>query len=423
MEIINTSRLSERFSLRYIDKTFWVLFAILIGAALIALFSATSTLVFKSNSNFGPVGHQLVFILLGVGVAWVVQFMPNWAIRLMGYVLLGVCILCLYLMIIPGSPFVKEINGAGRWFRLAGVQFQPSEFAKVALVVVVADMLARIKDAETMRRQFFRTLIVSGVTILPIMLGNLSTAILMAAIVFLMWILARIDWRYLLATVSIALVVLIGGYFLASAVIHSGHTLPKAFKRASVWVMRVDDLIAEKKAENSGEEFVLTDANYQRSLAKVAVARGGVAPWGVLPGNSKERDFLPLAYADYIFAIIVEETGIMGAIALIFLYMAILFRACFASSRFDDHSAMLMVMGLALMITCQAMISMAVAVGVGPVTGQPLPLITLGGSSSLATALYFGIMMAVSREQNELKGHQDDIREESLNDVPNLEVD
>ena len=150
--------------------------------------------------------------------------------------------------------------------------------------------------------------------------------------------------------------------------------------------------------------------------------RGG---WfGVGPGQSQERDYLPLAYEDYIFAIIVEESGVFGACALIFLYLAILFRACFASTKFrGDERAMLTVMGLALMITCQAFVSMAVSVGLGPVTGQPLPLISHGGTSAIVTSLYFGIMMAVSREQEQMRDKQKTVIIESNQDVPVVNLD
>ena len=193
------------------------------------------------------------------------------------------------------------------------------------------------------------------------------------------------------------------------------------FKRATTWVGRIDDIFSERHQESA--EFKLTDDNYQRSIAKVAVARGGKSPLGVLPGNSQERDFLPQAFADYIFAIIVEESGMFGAILLIFIYMAVLFRACQTSSRFGDYAALLMVMGLALMLTCQALVSMMVAVGLGPVTGQPLPLISRGGTSALITSAYFGIIMSVSREQRELSERQNKTTQESLNDVPDIELE
>ena len=126
---------------------------------------------------------------------------------------------------------------------------------------------------------------------------------------------------------------------------------------------------------------------------------------------------------DYIFAIIVEESGFIGAAFLIFIYLAILFRSCLISSKYADYSAMLMVMGLALMLTCQALISMMVSVGIGPVTGQPLPMISRGGTSVLVTSLYFGIIMCVSREQTELLERQQISITNSQNDIPNIELD
>lgn len=408
-----------QFSTRYVDKTFWLLYIILAVASLVTLFSATSTLVFKSSSIFGPVGHQLIFVVVGTVMAWFVQFMPSWLIRMIGYAGWGIMVLILLSMLIPHNPFVVSYNGAGRWFKL-GIAFQPSEFAKISMVIVVADLLSRAKDEAQMRKAFFITLGVAAITIFPIMVGNLSTAILMALIVFLLWILAGVNWKYLLSTALIAITLLVGGYFVVEyGFIKADRKLPRLFARAETWVGRIDSMLEEKQQQND-DTFVVTDDNYQRSMAKVAIARGGISPLGVLPGNSQERNFLPLAFMDYIFAIIVEETGIVGAAFVIFLFLAILFRACWACSRYEDHTAMLMVMGLALMLTCQALISMAVAVGIGPVTGQPLPMFSMGGTSALATSLYFGIMMAVSREQNQIKGMQEEAKQVSLDDIPDI---
>ena len=407
-------------SRQYIDRPFWTLFIILIVVAIIALFSAGSTLAYDAgNSILSPILKQVIFIALGVGVAYVVQLLPTWLIRLGGYGLLGCSLLCLYIMLIPHNPFVVTINGAGRWFNLFGFQFQPSELAKLSLIIVVADQLSRIRSEEDIQKRFWTTLALTLGTCFPIMTGNMSTAVLLAGIVYLMWFLARIPWKYLGLTALAAIAFALLFYFIVEfAFIRPHRTLPRPFDRAITQVGRIDDLIAEHK--QPAAEFKLTDDNYQRSIAKVAVMRGGKTPLGVLPGNSQERDFLPLAYADYIFAIIVEESGVIGAIFLMFLYLAILFRACYASSKYADYSAMLMVMGLALMITCQAFVSMAVAVGLGPVTGQPLPMISKGGTSVLITSLYFGIMMCVAREQNEFKARSEMSIQESYNDIPDL---
>ena len=406
--------------LKYIDRTFWGLFITLIVVAIIALFSASSTLVYMHHSALGPIGQQMFFIVLGLAAAYGIQFIPTYWVRLGGYALLALSTLLVYSTMIPGNPLVVTINGAARWVRIAGITFQPSELAKLSLIIVVADQLARIHSEDDKRKYFYRTLIIAGVVMLPIMASNLSTAILIGLIVFFLWILARIPWKYTLSVVGIAVLILGLGYAIVEfAFVRPHREMHGPFKRATTWVARLD----RHFADDGASKYVLTDDNIQEVYSAVAIARGGTSPIGVLPGNSKERDYLPLAFADYIFAIIVEESGILGAAFLIFIYLAILFRACNVSSRYSDTPAMLMTMGLALMITCQALISMLVAVGLGPVTGQPLPLISRGGTSVLITSIYFGIMMSVSREQMELREKVEETKTESEEDVPILTLE
>ena len=398
-----------------IDRTFWALFLALIVVAIIALFSASSTLVYMHHSALGPIGQQMFFIILGIAAAFGIQFLPTYWVRIGGYALLVVSTLLVFSTMIPGNPLVVTINGAARWVRIAGITFQPSELAKLSLIIVIADQLARIRTEADKRKYFYRTLIIAAVVMLPIMASNLSTAVLIGLIIFCLWILARIPWKYTLSVLGIAIVVLGLGYAIVEfGFVRPGRAMHGPFKRATTWVARIDRHFEHDDAS----KYVLTDENIQEVYSSVAIARGGTSPIGVLPGNSKERDYLPLAFADYIFAIIVEESGIVGAFVLIFLYLAVLFRACNISSRYNDMPAMLMTMGLALMITCQALISMLVAVGLGPVTGQPLPLISRGGTSVLITSIYFGIMMAVSREQKELQNRVNETKEESLEDAP-----
>lgn len=398
-----------------IDRTFWALFLALILVAIIALFSASSTLVYMHHSALGPIGQQMFFIILGIAAAFGIQFLPTYWVRLGGYALLVVSTLLVFSTMIPGNPLVVTINGAARWIRIAGITFQPSELAKLSLIIVIADQLARIRTEADKQKYFYRTLIISAAVMLPIMASNLSTAVLIGLIIFCLWILARIPWKYTLSVLGIAIVVLGLGYAIVEfGFVRPGRAMNGPFKRATTWVSRIDRHFEHDDAS----KYVLTDENIQEVYSSVAIARGGKTPLGVGPGNSKERDYLPLAFADYIFAIIVEESGIVGAFGLIFIYLAILFRACNISSRYNDMPAMLMTMGLALMITCQALISMLVAVGLGPVTGQPLPLISRGGTSVLITSIYFGIMMAVSREQKELQNRVNETKEESLEDAP-----
>ena len=408
-------------NLANIDRTYWWLFALLIAVAIIALFSASSTLVYSHHSALGPIGQQMFFIVLGVIAAFGIQYIPSYWVRFGGYALLGLSTLLVYSTMIPGNPLVVTINGAARWVRIAGITFQPSELAKLSLIIVVADQLARIKSEADKSKYFYRTLVIAAIVMLPIMASNLSTAVLIGLIIFCLWVLARIPWKYTLSVVGIAIVALCLGY----AIVEFGFVRPNRpmhgpFKRATTWVSRIDRhlQIANNYQLTANSKYVLTDENIQEVYASVAIARGGASPLGVLPGNSKERDYLPLAFADYIFAIIVEESGVLGSGFVIFLYLAILFRACNISSRYSDMPAMLMTMGLALMITCQALISMLVAVGLGPVTGQPLPLISRGGTSVLITSIYFGILMGVSREQTELRERVNTTREESAEDAP-----
>lgn len=407
-------------NLKNIDKTFWALYLLLIAVAIIALFSASSTLVYQSHSALGPIGGQMLFLIAGVVIAFVLQYVPTYWVRFCGYGLLAISALLCYSTLIPGNPFVATINGASRWLKIAGLTFQPSELVKLSLLIVVADLLARIRTEDDKRRYFYWTLGLTAFAVLPIMISNLSTAVLIGLIVFCLWILARIPWKYTLSVVGIAIVLVGLGYAIVEfAYVRPGRSMGGPFSRATTWVARID----RHFTDDGADKYTLTDDNIQEVYSSVAIARGGLSPLGVLPGNSKERDYLPLAFMDYIFAIIVEESGVLGAAFVIFLYLAILFRACNVSSRYSDMPAMLMTMSLALMITCQALISMLVAVGLGPVTGQPLPLISKGGTSVIITSIYFGIMMGVSREQLMLRERVQETIEDSLDDAPIVTLD
>ena len=393
------------------DKGIWMVFFFLCLISIIEVFSASSTLSFKSHNYMGPIIYHAGTILFGIVITIVTLNIPCRYFKLTTPIFLVLS----YATLLWVLFFGESINGANRVIQLPGFTFQPSELAKLSLIIVVADQLARIRTEDDKRKYFYRTLIIAGVVMLPIMASNLSTAVLIGLIVFCLWVLARIPWKYTMTVVGIAVLVLGLGY----AIVEFGFVRPQRemhgpFKRATTWVARID----RHFEHDNGSKYQLTDDNIQEVYSAVAIARGGTTPLGVFPGNSKERDYLPLAFADYIFAIIVEESGILGAGFLIFIYLAVLFRACNISSRYSDMPAMLMTMGLALMITCQALISMLVAVGLGPVTGQPLPLISRGGTSVLITSIYFGIMMGVSREQIALREQVNETKEESQENVP-----
>lgn len=415
-----------RLPVKYLDRPFWAMYGLLVVVSLIALFSAGSALALKYHSIFFAVSRQMFFLFLGLIAICVLQYMPSKWLRYTGYPLLAFALICLYLMLIPHNPFVVVKGEAARWFNAGFVQFQPSEIAKFSLVLVIADLLSRIQSEEDKKKYFFLTLGVTALTVVPILFGNLSTALLLVGVVFLLWVLAHIPWRFTLGFVGIMFTVMICSYFY----VEKAYIQPKKaisehhpFKRVITWAGRVDAFLDSQTMTEEEYRKDMNGRNYQRSLANAAVVLGGKSPIGVLPGNSKQRDYLPVAYADFIFSIIVEETGFVGAFFLIFLYLAILFRACFVSLRYSDYASVLMMMGLALMITCQALISMAVAVGLGPTTGQPLPLVSAGGTSAVITSLYFGYMFAVAREQNALQTRMDDTDRENQEQIPNITLD
>ena len=146
--MINVKRLTNL----HIDRTFWVLYLVLVALAIITLFSASSTLVYAKGSVLGPIGGQMLFIALGIAVAFGIQLLPTYVVRFGGYLLLGVSILCLYSLLIPGNPLAFTANGATRWMRFGGITFQPSELAKLGLIIVVSDLLSRAKTPETKRK-------------------------------------------------------------------------------------------------------------------------------------------------------------------------------------------------------------------------------------------------------------------------------
>jgi cell division protein FtsW len=197
--------------------------------------------------------------------------------------------------------------------------------------------------------------------------------------------------------------------------------MPKLFDRAYTWVARIDRFKTESKDESS--KYIITDDNLQVQHGRIAIARGGV--FGVFPGNSVERSFLPQAYSDFIYSIIVEEIGLVGGIFVILLYLMLLFRAGRIATLCTTVFPALLVIGLALMIVIQAFISMSVATSLGPVTGQPLPLVSRGGTSILITCIYFGIIFGVTRQlseenQNDQKASNDEVRTEEM---PVIELD
>ncbi len=422
----NKQTTTNPFQHKYVDVGFWFILIALIVCSIISIFSASSTLINKAMANganaYQPILSHIAFLVIGAFLAYAIQFLPSWFIRFCGYLGLLFSFVCLILMYVPALQV--SANDAVRWIKLGPVQFQPSEAAKLTLIIVAADLLGRIKTEKDRKKYFWIVLALTAVVCAPILAGNLSSVVLIFGVIMLLLFIARIPCKWLLGVIGVLLLCLVCGYFIVKfGFLERDKELPKPIRRASVWVGRVDDFIGAKQDSNDNNTIKITDDNYQSVMAETAVARGGRSLFGVLPGNSVMRNKLPLAYMDFIFAIIVEETGLFGAIGLISLYLCILGRACIATSKYADYSALLMVMGLAIMLTSQAFISMAVAVGLGPVTGQPLPLISKGGTSILTTCLYFGIMMSVCREQNMRRDIEQQSVKESQDMVPDIDTE
>jgi cell division protein FtsW len=289
----------------------------------------------------------------------------------------------------------NSINGSSRWLEIVGISFQPSEIAKLCLIVFTAFLLGKRNNAND-KRIFLWILIATAMTCGIIFIDNGSTAILLFGIIFLMMIIGQISLKRM-GVLAISLVVFAALLYGVVKFVPSD-TIKKIFPRAETWVERFKDY--KEKVDVHDPDFVITDDNYQVSHANIAIANGGVRIIGTLPGHSVERDFLPQAYSDFIYAIILEETGLLGGFVVPLLYVILFIRAGVIANRCEKLFPKYMVMGAALLITTQALANMAVAVGIIPVTGQPLPLVSRGGTSTLITCIYFGIILSVSRYEN-----------------------
>jgi cell division protein FtsW len=225
-----------------------------------------------------------------------------------------------------------------------------------------------------------------------------------------MMFIGRISLKYLGSMATVLIVTLLIGYGAVKAI--PENSMPHMFKRAYTWVARIERHSDKGVKEN---KYVINDKNRQEKYGQIAIARGGV--FGVLPGNSVERDYLPQAYSDFIFSIIVEEMGSIGGVVVIILYLILLFRAGQIATKCSSVFAAILVIGLSLMIVIQTFINMSVATSLIPVTGQPLPLISRGGTSILITCIYFGIIFGITRqikEEDQLPIEESEMPEDTL---------
>jgi cell division protein FtsW len=299
------------------------------------------------------------------------------------------------LLFVTGMGIITgdRVNGAARWMTFMGIQFQPSELAKMAVIIATAFILSKRQDENGANPKAFKyILVLTGIVFMLIAPENLSTAILLLAVVYLMMFIGRVAWQKLVGLAGVlALVTALGVGILLIVPAKTWSELP-GLHRAVTWRNRVVGF--SEKEEVPAAKFDI-DKDAQVAHAHIAIASSNL--WGVGPGNSVQRDFLSQAFSDFIFAIVIEEMGLIGGIFVVFLYVCLLVRAGRIAQKCDRTFPAFLVMGIALLLVSQALLNMLVAVGLFPVTGQPLPLISKGGTSTLINCVYIGMILSVSR--------------------------
>lgn len=372
------------------DKVIWMILFFLCIISVLEVYSASSNMTYSKGAYWSPVLMHSLYLLLGVGVAWVVHRIPY---RYFSWIVVVGPVLSILLLI--AAMFTTGTNGAARWLNIAGISFQPSEIAKGSLIVIVAWLLSVLRDERGATTSSFKWIM--GITIVIcglIVTENLSTAMLTFFVVLMMMFVGNVPWKQLSALIGLLVVGGALGFsilrYTPESALEKTSQLP-GMKRLTTWAHRV------RNHTEMPDDPLLYDLNTnpQITQAHVAVATSGIVGCG--PGNSKVRDFLPQAYSDFIYAIIIEELGLAGGLFVLLLYIALLYRAARISGRCEKNFPAFLIMGLSLLIVTQALINMMVAVGLFPVTGQPLPLVSRGGSSIMVNCAYIGMILSVSR--------------------------
>ena len=392
------------------DKVIWMVFFLLCMISIVEVYSASSSLSYKGGNYWSPILKHCGLLFLGVMAMLVIVNIPCKYFKFATPFLIGISLFMLAMAL-----FGPKINDGGRWVSILGIQFQPSEIAKGTLVLSVAQILSAMQTEKGADRQAFKyIMIISCVLILPIMVENLSTAMLIALTVLIMMFLGRVPGYQLgrlLGIVAITIVLIVSAIMLVGddkqAALDEKQNLteqmagqPKekpgvikrVFHRFDTWKARI--MKFSDHTYVPPEKYDITDKDAQVGHANIAIASSNIVGKG--PGNSTERDFLSQAFSDFIYAIIIEEMGIEGAAFVALLYIILLFRAGIIANRCENNFPAFLAMGLAVLLVSQALFNMLVAVGLAPVTGQPLPLISKGGTSSIINCLYIGALLSIS---------------------------
>jgi len=389
------------------DKVIWAVVILLALVSLLAVYSSTGLLAYKMYKGNTEVYlfKQFAFIVVGVLIIY-------FAHRV-NYIIYSRVARILFLISIPlliyTLFFGVRLNEGSRWIRLPiiNLTFQTSDLAKLALFMFLSRLLSKKQDCiKDFKQGFLPIIIPVAIVCVLIAPANLSTALLIGATSLMLMFIGRVSFKHLLLTVgilAIPVLLLIGATVIRHQDVEIAATKSKTeshsnlFARVDTWMNRVDHFIYGKKE-------TVDDDNYQINQAKIAIANGG---WvGLGPGNSRQRNFLPHPYSDFIYAIIIEEYGLAGGAFIIFIYLVFLFRSIRIFRRCPFAFGAFLALGLSFTLVIQALANMAVNVNLFPVTGVTLPLISMGGSSFLFTCLAIGIILSVARNVEQLEGKE-----------------
>lgn len=363
------------------DRVIWIIAVLLAVFSLLAVYSSTGTLAYKfqsGNTEYYLLKHFGILIF-GFGIMFVAHLVPYWYYSRISQLLLYIVIPLLALTLIAGT----NINQASRWLTLPGtnITFQTSDFAKLVLVMFVARKLAKSQETIQDWKTGFRPVIIPVIMItLLILPANFSTAAVVFVTAVVIMFIGRVSMKYIGIMIGSGVGLLLLMLLIATV-------KPDILPRMETWSARIESF-----TDDSQE-------SYQVQQSKIAIATGGF--FGKMPGNSIQRNYLPHPYSDFIFAIIVEEYGLLGASFVVLLYLMLLFRGVRLANKAPGTFGAFLAIGLSFSLVFQAMINMAVAVNLLPVTGQPLPLISMGGTSIWFACLTIGIILSVSRSTEE----------------------
>jgi cell division protein FtsW len=386
------------------DKVIWALVGLLVLVSLLVVYSATGSLAYKMYKGNTEVYlfKQIAFIAIGFCVIYFAHLVNYTIYSRVAKVLFLLCIPLLFYTLFFGVT----LNEGSRWIKLPiiNMTMQTSDLAKLALFMYLARLLSRkqtrIKD---FKKGFLPVMLPVAVTCVLIAPANLSTALLLGASCMVLLFIGRVSSKHLLLTIGIALIPVC--FLILSAVVKhnsSGDDSVATKEKSSRLTARVDTWVSRVEGFMYGGAEANNDNMYQTNQAMIAIAKGGFM--GLGPGNSEQRNFLPQAYNDFIYAIIMEEYGLIGGAFLIFIYLVFLYRSIRLFKRCPYAFGAFLALGLSFTLVLQAMANMAVNVHLFPVTGVTLPLVSMGGSSFLFTCLSIGIILSVARNVEQLEG-------------------